>query len=196
MSSGVLSSPYSLPYEEKITCRNGHGVTALWRNPSRLGETVADLEAAIGGREVDSGMERLVGLCREHGIALAYLFGSQRDLGLRLLRGEPISLSDPLADIDVSVVMGEPLPGPDVRYRLYSRIHNALTDLFPGAPLDLVFLQENHAVFQAEAVLGRCAYAVSEARRNDYEHRILARAADFRPVLDLFYRERLEEVGR
>ena len=141
-------------------------------------------------------MERLGGLCREHGIALAYLFGSQRDLGLRVLHGEAVSLSDPLADIDVGVVMCEPLPGPDTRYRLYARIYNAFVDLLPGLPLDLVLLQENHAVFQAEAVLGRCAYAVSEVRRNDYEHRILARAADFRPVLDLFYRERLEEVGR
>jgi hypothetical protein len=57
-------------------------------------------------------MERLGGLCREHGIALAYLFGSQRDLGLRLLRGEPVSLSDPLADIDVGVVMGTPCSRP------------------------------------------------------------------------------------
>jgi hypothetical protein len=96
----------------------------------------------------------------------------------------------------VGVVFEGPLPGPDRRYRLYSEIYNAFTGLFPGLSLDLVFLQEGHAVFQAQAVIGPCVFAANETFRDDYEHRILARAADFRPVLDLFYRERLEEVGR
>jgi hypothetical protein len=143
-----------------------------------------------------SGMMRLGELCREQGVALAYLFGSQRELGLRLLHGEPAGPSEPLADLDLGVVFEGPLPGPDRRYRLYSEIYNAFTDLFPGQRLDLVFLQEGHAVFQAQAVIGPCVFAVNETYRDDYEHRILARAADFRPVLDLFYRERLEEVGR
>lgn len=140
--------------------------------------------------------DRLVTLCREHGVALVYLFGSEREAARRALEGESVALADPLADIDVGVVLREPLPAPGERYLLYAGIYNALVDLFPGLPLDLVFLEESHAVFQAEAVMGLCVYAVSQDFRESYEERVLARAADFRPVLDLFYRERLEELGR
>jgi len=60
------------------------------------------------------------------------LGGEKWTPGWSALAVSPISLSDPLADIDVGVVMGEPLPGPDTRYRLYARIYNAFVDLFPG----------------------------------------------------------------
>jgi len=143
-----------------------------------------------------SGFELLDRLCREHGVGLVYLFGSQQEAALRLLGGENVALPDRLADVDVGVVLADPLPGPDERYRLYARLYNAFSDLFRGVPLDLVLLEENHAVFQAQAVAGRCVWAVSDAYRESYEARVLARAADFRPVLELFYRERLEEAGR
>lgn len=139
---------------------------------------------------------RLAGACREHGVALVYLFGSRQESGVSLLKDESVTLSDPLADVDVGVVMLGPLPGSDERYRLYARLYDALTDVFPGVPLDLVLLQETHSVFQAQAVAGQCVYAASEECREAYEDRVLARAADFRPFLELFYRERLGEVGQ
>ncbi len=133
-------------------------------------------------------------ICEEHGVSLVYLFGSQAEAGLRLLQGEGLPSAEPMTDMDVGLVFAAGLPEPPHRYRLYAALYNSLEDLFRPYPLDLVFLQENHAVFQAEALTGKCIYAVSETFREEYELRILARAADFRPVLERFLAERLEEV--
>lgn len=67
-------------------------------------------------------------------------------------------------------------------------------NFFLPLKLDLVFLQETHSVFQVEAINGICIYMESLAVKDAYEHRILARAADFRYVLQKYYRERLEEI--
>lgn len=140
----------------------------------------------------------LADLCRRHRVGLVYVFGSRAELGLKLLQGRGdgnLRLEDPLADLDVGVVMLDTLPPPGERYTFYADLYNSFGDLLPGIPLDLVLLQENHAVFQAEAITGHCVYAATEDFRSDYEQRILARAADFRPVLEAFYRDRLEEAG-
>jgi len=60
--------------------------------------------------------------------------------------------------------------------------------------LDLSFLEEGHSVFQAEAICRACVFAASEDLRDNYEMRVLRRAADFRPVLRQFHREILEEL--
>lgn len=131
-----------------------------------------------------------------HGVALAYVFGSQAELALRFLQGDSVRVEDPLADIDVGVVFSDrdTVHRATGRHRLYAALHNALSDVFPKGRLDLVFLQETHSVFQARAIAGRCIYAVSEQFKDAYEHRILARAADFRLVLDRYHAERLEEI--
>jgi len=141
-------------------------------------------------------MAELARICRSHSVALLYLFGSQAELAERVLRSEAAESPHPrdaLADIDVGVVTKDPLPDPGRRRRLYSALYDDLVDLFPGLSLDLVFLEEGDAVFQTEALMGRCVYTASERFRESYEHNVLARAADFRPVLELFYKERFEE---
>jgi predicted nucleotidyltransferase len=137
--------------------------------------------------------EELRRLGRQYGLALVYLFGSQAAAGARLLAGEAVTPSDALADLDVGVVTREPLPPPYERAQFYARLFNDLEDVFRPFPLDLVLLEENHSVFQLEAVKGICVYQASEERREEYEMNILRRAADFAPVLDLFHRECLEE---
>ncbi|MEW5793300.1 MAG: nucleotidyltransferase domain-containing protein [Bacillota bacterium] len=132
--------------------------------------------------------------CRKHGIALVYLFGSQAREGARLLAGETVSVHDPLTDLDVGVVTIEPLPDGLVRTKYYAALYNDFVDMFKPLRLDLVLLEENHSVFQLEAVKGICVYAVSEERRDTYEMMILRRAADFRPFLEAYLRDVLEEA--
>lgn len=133
-------------------------------------------------------------VCRRHGLALVYLFGSRAGDAARLLAGEQVEVDDPLADVDVGVVTMRPLPGPAERLEFYASLYNDLVDFFAPYHLDLVLLEENHSVFQAEALKGICVFEADPARREAYEMRILARAADFRPFLDLFYKEVLEEL--
>ncbi|MDI6895531.1 MAG: nucleotidyltransferase domain-containing protein [Bacillota bacterium] len=134
-------------------------------------------------------------VCREHGLALVYLFGSQVANALRMLHGEDVELRDPLADIDIGVVTARPLPS-DARGRLdmYTSLYCGLADFFAPYAVDLVLLEEHHSVFQAEALAGVCVFEASSAFRDRYEMSVLRRAADFKPFLDRFYQEVLEEV--
>lgn len=138
--------------------------------------------------------DKLARICRRHGLALVYLFGSQAQSGARWLAGEDVSVADPLADLDVGVVTGGPLPEPADRRRFYAAVYNDLEDLFHPFRLDLVLLEENHSVFQLEALKGICIYQESEERRDNYEMMILRRAADFRPFLERYFQDILEEV--
>ena len=133
-------------------------------------------------------------ICKKHNIILAYLFGSEAQAGYRVLNGENILPRDQLADLDLGIIFRGfgSLPGP--LYNLYASIYNDFDELFSPLNLDLVFLQETHSVFQFEAIKGICIYAASELIKDEYEHIILARAADFRWVLEQYYRERLEEI--
>ena len=132
-------------------------------------------------------------LARHH-VSLAYLFGSQAEVGKALLDGESVKPIDALSDLDLGVVSESPLPTGLERVRFYASVYNDLVDLLRPLNLDLVLLQETHSVFQLEAVKGICVYQQSEQVRDNYEMSILRRAADFRPVLAKFLQETLEEV--
>lgn len=139
-------------------------------------------------------LKALENICRRYGIALAYLFGSRSEEGFRHLQGHKVSIDDPLADLDLGIVFYEELPPAAKRAGLYANIYNDLSDLFTPFPLDLVFLEENHSIFQLEAIKERCIYYDDIHYKDDYEEMILRRAADFRPVLDLYLKEVLEEI--
>ncbi|MCL6611014.1 MAG: nucleotidyltransferase domain-containing protein [Peptococcaceae bacterium] len=133
-------------------------------------------------------------IASDYGIALVYIFGSQVQTGLDLLAGAQREICDPLADIDIGVVFKAGLPGPADRIDLYSSIYNRMEDLFAPFPVDLVFLEETHSVFQANAVCGECVYCCSPGFKEIYEENVLRRAADFRPFLTRYLDEVLEEV--
>ena len=138
--------------------------------------------------------EKIAATCRKHGVALLFLFGSQAREGFKFLSGEPVSPNDSLTDLDVGVVTEESLPPPLERSKFYAGLYNELEDILQPFDLDLVLLEENHSVFQAEAVKGICVFQVNEAKRDAYEMMVLRRAADFRPYLERYLREALEEV--
>ncbi|AEE95531.1 nucleotidyltransferase domain-containing protein [Mahella australiensis] len=138
-------------------------------------------------------MQRFTDICKKYNIALVYLFGSQQENALKLLKGQKAIIDDPLADIDVGVVFLSPIDRIPMRHKLYAQIYNELEDIFFPYKLDLSFLQENHSVFQVEALKGICIYSVSEQFKDDYEIRILQRAADFKYTLDKYNEEVLEK---
>ncbi|MGI6632358.1 MAG: nucleotidyltransferase domain-containing protein [Bacillota bacterium] len=141
----------------------------------------------------ESRCRRLAEIARSFNLKLVYLFGSQSHLGARYLHGEDPHLSDPLADLDIGVVLMKDDMSPLERSDLYAALSAELQELFGPFTVDLVLLEETHSVLQSEAVCGECVYSADENLREAYEERVLARAADFKPFLDLFYRERLEE---
>jgi len=139
-------------------------------------------------------VEKIAGICRKHGVSLLYLFGSQKDTALRVLLGEVVETGDPLTDADVGAVMDSSGLTVGGRLDLYAALHNDLEDLFLPLRLDLVFLDETHSVFQSTAITGVCLYAASRRFQDAHEYAVLRRAADFKPFLDRYLQEVLEEV--
>ena len=137
---------------------------------------------------------QLPDIAKRHGVALMYLFGSQREAGWMRLRRQPVALDDPLADVDLGVVFRHGLPGLQQRPSVYAALYNELSELLLPLRLDLVFVQETHVVFQGQVIQGLCIYAEDEAFRCDFEERVARYAADFRPVLERALDEALEEV--
>lgn len=135
-------------------------------------------------------------LSKKNKINLIYLFGSQAQKGLALLNGASVKADDYLEDLDIGIVLRDELPAAEGMPTFYSKLYNQISTLFEPLKLDLVLLQEQHSVFQAEAVYGICIYAESKLIQEEYEENILRRAADFRPVLEKFYEERLEELTK
>jgi len=134
----------------------------------------------------------LIDACKNNSIALAYLFGSQAKVGLGILNGQTATVEDPLTDLDMGIVFKGDLPSPEAMPKTYANLYNVLTDIFAPLNFDLVFLQEQHSVFQANAVTGICVYAEDENFKSVYEENIMRRAADFRPVLEKYLDEHLE----
>ena len=134
----------------------------------------------------------LIDICKNNSIALAYLFGSQAKVGLSILNGQTATVEDPLTDLDLGIVFKGDLPSPEELPKTYANLYNVLTDIFAPLNLDLVFLQEQHSVFQANVVTGICVYREDENFKSEYEENIMRRAADFRPVLEKYLDEHLE----
>lgn len=123
-----------------------------------------------------------------------YLFGSQSEAGSQLLDGKKPEASDPAADLDLGVVFRDGLPGPRELPGIYSSLYAQLAEIFSPFSLDLVLLQETHSVFQANAVCGKCIYFSSMDFKESYEEEIVRRAADFRPFLEKYLDEVIEEA--
>jgi len=138
-------------------------------------------------------LQKLIRICKKYNIALCYLFGSQKENALKILKKEEANIKDPLADIDVGIVFNKNIEDIQERYKLYANIYNEMEEIFKPYKLDLVFLQECHSVFQVEAIKGICVYSISEEFKDNYETMILRRYADFKYILDKFYEEALEE---
>lgn len=135
----------------------------------------------------------LADIAHRYGLDLVYAFGSQADAIAALVTKGTVPTRPIRSDADIGVVFAGGLP-PAGRQRgvTYARLRLELSDLLEPFTVDLVFLQENHSVFQVEAIKGHCLYAASPEVRERYEEMILRRAADFRPFLLAYLREALE----
>lgn len=137
--------------------------------------------------------EKFCEILKKYNVALLYIFGSQKDKALEILESKRVPIDDPLTDIDLGVVFNFNLEKIGEKYKLYSYLYNELSDIFEPYPLDLVFLEECHSIFQMEAIEGICVYKVSEEFKDNYEMAIFRRYPYFRYFYDKFLEKALEE---
>ena len=123
-----------------------------------------------------SRQEILDRLCRDHGVLAVYLFGSRADDGLRLLKGEEVSREG--SDLDVGVVFRDPA----INFDRLAFLQVGFEDVFAPLRVDLVPLNRVDALFQFAAVDGHRVVAMDVDAADDYELRVMNRAADLLPI--------------
>ena len=119
-------------------------------------------------------LSKLNNIFEDNSVKIAYLFGSQKDVGVAYLSGQDINL-DKISDLDIGVVFDS---HPRDIYRTYGDLYSDLGEIFHSFNLDLVFLQETDPLFQYEAMQGHLIYADDEQFLDKYEERILKLASD------------------
>jgi predicted nucleotidyltransferase len=113
-------------------------------------------------------------LFKTYGVKIAYLFGSQKETGAAFLREEDRKIEKE-SDLDIGIVF-EKLP--DSPFKLYGKLYADLSVLFEPFEIDLVFLQEAGALLQYEAIKGEIISCEDESFLDDYEEKVVKRAAD------------------
>jgi predicted nucleotidyltransferase len=118
-----------------------------------------------------------------HGVALAYLFGSQAE-----------GKAGPLSDVDVAVLLGA-----QVERKQWLQVQldliGALVGLFHRGDVDVVILNEATPVLAHEVVQsGRVVYETDPGTRVDFELSVLRRYVDTAPLRRLQDRRLLERV--
>lgn len=126
--------------------------------------------------------EKIVELCKKHGIGLCYVFGSFAE-----------GTADSLSDVDIGVVF---LPHVDLTrtLSLYEIVKNDFSGAVKNAELDLIFLQKVGPLVRDEAIKGTCIYSVSDFFRSRYEDSVMSEAMDFKFFRKKFDQEMIEEI--
>jgi predicted nucleotidyltransferase len=113
-----------------------------------------------------------------NGIGLAYFFGSQKDLGPRILAGENVGGASE-SDLDLGVVLLEhPLDYWEGQ-RVRRHLEEDLAPLFAPVRLHLLLLEEENAHVQYAAIRGIQVYAVNEVFITHYRRQVLTLYGDW-----------------
>ena len=121
---------------------------------------------------------------KELGILVVYLFGSRA-----------IGQESRLSDLDLGIVLKNPVPGKDTR-SLYTKLYKLFAAVYPCSKVDIVFLQSAPLSLQYHAVKeGKILFEEDSRLRADYENMVVKQYLDFKPVLDSFDRATMERYG-
>jgi len=128
-------------------------------------------------------LQTLRGLFQEHGVVLAYLFGSQAE-----------GRAGPLSDLDFAVLFG-----PDVPREAWAdrqiKLMGKLMDLFARDDVDLVVLNRATPVMAHQvAVRGRVLYEAQKGTRARFQVSALHRYEDTRHLRRIQTQSLLERV--
>lgn len=124
---------------------------------------------------MDKNFYLIKGICKKYQIALCYLFGSQKDIGKAMLRGDQVELIDHESDIDFGVLF-KVLPKKPLE--TYALLSLDLQDLISPFRVDLLFMHEVDHLIQLEAIKGINIYSINEEFKEAYEEKVMMFASD------------------
>lgn len=117
---------------------------------------------------------------KEHGVILAYLFGSQVD-------GDVGKLSD----IDIAIYFDDRLDAPE-RFNKKLKIMAEFSFIFKRDDIDIVVLNDAYPLLEHRILKqGKVIFSISEERRVAYEVKAIMKYLDFEPFIRKYTRETL-----
>lgn len=136
-------------------------------------------------------MKQIEKIFKKYGIALCYLFGSQKEIGRSVLAEDQVKVVDPESDIDFAVLFLNP---PDNPLQVYALLSLDLQDIVSPFKADILFLHEVDHLIQLEAIKGVNIYAVDEEVREIYEEKVMMFALDELEIFNLNERDFFEAI--
>lgn len=136
-------------------------------------------------------MKQIEEICEKYKVALCYIFGSQKKIGMALLDGEHVEMTDTESDIDFAVLFEAP---PLNSLEIYARLSVDLQNLVSPFKTDLLFLHEVDQLIQLEAIKGINIYSKDQENKEAYEEKVMMFAADELEIFKLNDRDFLEAI--
>jgi len=136
--------------------------------------------------------EKFKRICLKNKLKLCYLFGSQANSGLKILRGKKVKVMDAESDLDIGIVFKHGLPSN--KRVIYGEIYNEFSEIFTPLKVDLIFLEEVDYLLQYEAINGILIFKESIKTKGEYEERVLKFAADFKFEYELYQQEVMKAI--
>ncbi len=137
--------------------------------------------------------EAIADICKRHGVADLYAFGSRGKEMAAWVRGAAQASVHPESDFDIGVQVDKPQAfGPLARVALTIE----LEDLFAAARVDLVVLSEADPFLALDVIRGELLYTRDPDRQARHELYILGRAGDLLPFKKQRIRMIMEESAR
>jgi predicted nucleotidyltransferase len=136
-------------------------------------------------------MNKIKEICKKYGIALCYIFGSQKNIGKAILEGRDVEIRDPESDIDFAVLFNV-LPQNTIE--TYAYLSLDLDEIVSPIRTDLLFLHEVDHLIQLEAIKGVNIYSIDEKFREEYEQKVMMFASDELEIFKLNEKDLFEAI--
>jgi len=137
-----------------------------------------------------SKISKLNRLFKKHNIILAYLFGSQKDSGMKFLK-EQDSPIEKASDLDIGILLKT---APGNMYRFFGNFYFDLSNLFEPYNIDIVFLHEANFLLKFEIIRGHRIFALDEKSADEYEEKVIKFASDLSFKRKMFEKDFLEAL--
>lgn len=136
-------------------------------------------------------MNQIKVICKKYNISLCYLFGSQKEQGIALLKGKAVEQRDQESDIDFAVLFKKV---PEKSLEVYAALSLDLQEKVFPFKADLLFLHEVDHLIQLEAIKGINIYTVDQAFKEAYEEKVMMFASDELEIFRLNEKDLFEAI--
>ncbi len=123
---------------------------------------------------MESKITYLNNVFKKYNIVLAYLFGSQKDSGMKYLLDQSVEIEE-TSDLDIGILLETP---PLHLYKFYGNLYYDLSAIFEPFIIDIILLHEVNYLLKYEIIKGSRIYVLDEEFVDEYEEKITKFASD------------------